>query len=701
MEVNFNSKAILIDIDVKNQYEAFEKIAKIANKLNYINDEKLLIDGFLAREHESTTGFEDGIAIPHARISAIKKAAIIFARFKAPIEWNSLDGDKTQVAVALLIPENESDKGYLDVLANLSRKLLDKSFRDFLKKEQDPQKLIDAMKEEKTEIFSNVSMNSNAIKIVAVSACATGVAHTYMARDSLINAGNELNWEVNVETQGQKGQEFKLTQKQIDEANVVILAADIVIEKDRFVGKKIYQLGTKQVMADPKGALQKALAKGQILASLDGDVNAFDVKSGSNIVKHIMSGVSYMIPFIVFAGITFAVVTGLGKLIFNEKQLDYSGSFSWKTMDYIQAISSGAGDPITLHGFGIGFMWTLNKFAGIGFTVMMPIMGAYIAYSVAGRSAIAPAFICTFMANDPTMWMTWGPFAHFGPDDQNLMKGLSIFGALLFGFSAGYLVKWINTKWKINKYIQPIMPIIIIPLFVTLFLGLVYMLLLGNIFGIAIGYLYYGINWIENSKIGMAAVGLLLGLIAGIDMGGPINKIASFSATALIYEDAGHAMGAAAAAFAIAPLGAGIATLVFKNKFEQDKPLGINAVILGFMGISEGAIPFAIKYTWAAIVPNIICSGIAGMCAGLFDVSGWVGAWGGPIIAIFGGVSSGGWDINYIGILWYLIAIAIGTACHVVLFRIFVEIRDNRGKKITKDQFKAMFKRNTTKIAKA
>lgn len=298
----------LLDIDVKNQTEAFEKIASLAQKLGCIKNSTDLVEGFKNREKESTTGFEEGIAIPHARLKSIKKPAIIFAIFNDPVDWKSIDKSAVKTAIALVIPEENSSVNYIDILSNVARKLLDQSFRDLVKTEKNVQTIIKALFEEKEQVKSNVT-NKAGLKIVGVTACANGVAHTYMARDALLEAANKLNWNVLIETQGQSGQEFALTESEIANADGVILAADITVDMDRFKGKKVYKVGTKTAMKDPVAELQRVLAKGKILAS-EGEAKADFASVGNcGIVKHIMSGVSYMIPFVVFAGIVFAIFT--------------------------------------------------------------------------------------------------------------------------------------------------------------------------------------------------------------------------------------------------------------------------------------------------------------------------------------------------------------------------------------------------------
>lgn len=503
-------------------------------------------------------------------------------------------------------------------------------------------------------------------RILAITACPTGVAHTYIAQEKLEVASTKLGHEIKIETHGSIGIKNNFSQAEIIQADLIIISViggTGQLDMERFNNKLVYYANIKDVIKNAENVIEQAFKEAKIQKAKSKKNDDLKIKENKSFVSHLMSGISFMIPFIVFAGITSALIAGITNAMGVELNKDATG--------------------------GLKFMWILNEFANIGFSVMMGFAGAYIANSIAGRAAIAPAFLLTMLGNRPDLW--WQDYFKNiivnGKPITDAMQPLNIVGALIFGLLVGYSVKWINTKWKINKYIQPIMPIIIIPVFLTLFFGIIWIFTIGPLLGIAVGYLYSGILIVERSGVGMALVGLVLGLLAGVDMGGPINKIASFGATAMIIQDHGSAMGTAAAAFAIAPLGCGLTSLIFKNKFKDDREMAINASILGFMGVSESAIPFAIKYRWAVIVPNIICSGIAGMFAGLFAVQGHVGAWGGPIIAIFAGVTTT--SGSFIGILWYFLAIAIGTALHIILFRILVEVQ-TKGT-LTKQDFKNIF----------
>lgn len=684
MKINndlLKSSHIVFDDTVKTQKSALKKIAALALSLDYITNSEELIEAFLAREQESTTGFEDGIAIPHARIKSIKKPAILILHTNNGVDWKAIDGQLTNIIIALIIPETQAGSLHLDVLSALAIKLANEEFRHKLKTATNAEELITIISDTATNNENITLLETPTKKIVGVSSCTTGVVHTYMCKELLENAGKELGYQVHIECQGQKGPEFVLSEQEIHEADVVILATDVAIEQDRFIGKKTYSCGTRPVVKNAKQTIEDALTKGQpygVANNTDGGDFILNASKGKPaILKHLLSGVSFMIPFVVFAGLIFAIVSGIAKGTYGNNfafQNSWENQIAW----LIQQQADGA---IALSVHPTTFMHVLmiiNNIAGIGFTLMIPIMGAYIAYSIAGRPGIAPAMIVTFLLVSPTTGMWWdfngalnltdtSPIdAHYA-FQGNANVSWTLFGALYGGLLSGYLVKYVNS-WKVPKWLLPIMPIIIIPVFCTAIIAIPTAFLLAAPFGYVMGALDYGLSWMGiHPSIGFL-VGLILGAMVGFDMGGPINKTAVLVATSLMVQDGGRLMGPVAAAIPIAPLGCALTSTVFGRKLftKQEQSLGWNAWLLGFMGISESAIPFAARDTWRTIVSNIVGSAIAGALAFIFGVAGHVGAWGSFIIALFGGVTNTAG--SYIGILWYIIAIVVGMVVQSIIY---------------------------------
>ncbi len=677
---------IFLSSKLKTRNDVFDFISNEAIKLNVIskNNKQKLVDAFIKRENESTTGFEDGFAIPHARIKQIKKPTIIVVRSSKGIEWDSMDGQPIKIAIALLIPENQSSMIHMDTLSKVATLLLDFEFRNNMHNLKTEEEVFKYLNEKMYQKKENVIQSGTNGLIVGVSACATGVAHTFMAKESLENAGINLGYKIKIETQGQKGVESKLTDQEISEAETIIIAADIYVDLERFDGKRLLKVNTNDAISKPKDCINESFN-----SPLHGDSqkvsktfkssetsNSFKQSNSKIFMGHLLSGVSRMIPFIVFSGIVWAIINSLG------------------------AIESLIDNPVYIIFKGI---------SEIGFLVFIAIMGAFIAESIAGRAGFAPGFISTFAAASTTFTFWWNipgiknpipQIDFFFPDALTSgisNVGLSLFAAIIMGFSAGYLVKWILT-WKTHKLITPIISIIFIPVVATSILTFPFILLLSGPLGFIMNSIVYGLS--EAAKINGVnfLIGFLLGCMIGFDMGGPINKIAGTAATALIVVDP-RLMGAVAAAIPIAPIGCGLATIWGRKKFtEKERAEGISALGLGFFGISEGAIPFAVNRPKQVLIANVIASGLAGGLSFLFFVGGYVGMWGGPITAIVGGVSApitelgklgqtipsifggSGNGMQYISILWFFLTIIAGSILHSIIFIFGINLSSKDGK---------------------
>ncbi|MDK2819844.1 MAG: fructose-specific PTS transporter subunit EIIC [Mycoplasmataceae bacterium] len=688
----FNLENILLEKEIKSRNDVFNLIADEAILLKIIlgSNRQKLIDAFINRENESTTGFEDGFAIPHARIKEILKPTIFVIRSNTPIKWESMDGNPIKVAIALLIPEDQSSTLHMDVLSKVATLLLDNEFRKNMHSLKTKEKIYNYLNLKINEEKKVINQSGTKGLIVGVSACATGVAHTFMAKDSLEKAGVEMGYKIKIETQGQKGIESKLTDTEIENAESVIIAADIYVDLDRFQGKKILKVKTNNAISEPVKCIEESLKQnidGENKSKKTLDTN-FKQTRMNVFMGHLLSGVSRMIPFIVFSGIVWAIMNSLGSI-------------------------NGVGDNEVYK--------ILKGISEIGFTVFIAIMGAFIAESITGRAGFAPAFIATFAAANTNFTFWWNLDGISNPIPQidfffpNASEtgvgnvGLSLFSAIIMGFSAGYFIKWI-LSWKTHKLITPIISIIFIPVVSTIILTFPFILLLSGPLGFIMNAIVFGLS--EAAKINGLnfLIGFLLGCMIGFDMGGPINKIAGTCATALIVVDP-RLMGSVAAAIPIAPIGCGISTIWARKKFtEKERAEGVSALGLGFFGISEGAIPFAVNRPKQVLIANVIASGIAGGLAFLFFCGGYVGMWGGPITAIVGGVSApvtelaklnqtipqifggGSNGLQYISILWFFLAIILGSIIHSLIFVFGINI-SSKEDKIKIDQKWATFRK--------
>ncbi|WP_342276794.1 fructose-specific PTS transporter subunit EIIC [Spiroplasma endosymbiont of Nebria brevicollis] len=681
------SQQVFLDDSCTTQDEVFIKLAQEAQKLGLLKKGSsidTLVKSFKAREEEGTTGFGDGVAVPHARNEDIVKAGIFIVRFKKTVEWKAMDEQPVQAIIALIVPLKSASNEHLTILSKVAQKLAKPDFQELLLKSSDIEAIIAGLaiddKDSKTDTMKPESTTSKdgKKKIVAITACPVGVAHTYIAQDKLELAAKTLGHNIKVETHGSIGIKGTLTKEDIASADLVIIAvaagaADLGLE--RFVGKPLYQLEITKVIKDPEGSMNEAFAEAKPFETKGGnsknssgdaaeDMFTTDKKG---IMKHIMAGVGYMVPFVVFGGIMIALSIGLTKAIYGPSV-----------------------DPATLEP---NFLYFMFKAGVAGFTLMIPILAGYIAYSIAGRAALVPAMTSAFIAN--TVGLVY-PIAGL---ESNVSSGF--LGALLIGPVAGYLVKWM-ISWKVPKTIAPIMPIFVIPIIATFLISFTFMYAIGAPIAWLMQQLQDGLTKLPTAA--MAAIGLLLGAMVGFDMGGPINKIAFLTASGLVASGQGDPntqifMGAVAAAIPVAPIGMGLTTMIFRKYFnEGEKTLGLTALLMGCIGISEGAIPFAVRDPKRAIISNIVGSAVAGCIAGAFFLTD-AAAHGGPIVAVLGAVGA----LHYhqgIGIALFFLAIIVGAliTCFMYGGLLIIQSRNIRVFKIMSDKINKTFKKKPTII---
>ncbi|BCB05839.1 PTS fructose transporter subunit IIABC [Bacillus sp. KH172YL63] len=445
------------------------------------------------------------------------------------------------------------------------------------------------------------------MKLLAITSCPNGIAHTYMAAENLEKAAKELGIQLKVETQGSIGVENEFTEKEIQEADGIIIAADKTVNKDRFNGKKVLVAGVQDGIRKPEQLIKKMMGgEVSVYRSTAQETKKSDKKENP-IYRHLMNGVSYMIPFIVIGGLLIAVALTMGGVKTPGGLVIPEDSF-WKSIE------------------GIG---------GASFTFMVPILAGFIAYSIADRPGLAPGVVGGYIAAN-------GSF--YGSE-----AGAGFIGGIIAGFLAGYVALYIK-KIKVPKAIQPIMPIIIIPVLASLIVGLAFVFLIGapvaQTFEVLTGWLA---SMQGTSSILLA---LILGAMISFDMGGPVNKVAFLFGSAMIAEGNYEIMGPIAAAICIPPIGMGLATFIGKKKYgTSERETGKAAFTMGLFGITEGAIPFAAQDP-LRVIPSIMVGSMTGSVIAMLGHVGDRVAHGGPIVAVLGAVDN---------VLMFFVAVIVGA----------------------------------------
>lgn len=456
------------------------------------------------------------------------------------------------------------------------------------------------------------------MKLLAITSCPNGIAHTYMAAENLQKAADRLGVQMKVETQGGIGVENELTGEEIREADAIIIAADRSVNKDRFIGKKLLSVGVQDGIRKPEELIQKALS---------GDVPVYRSASNSEagnqqekkqnpIYRHLMNGVSFMVPFIVVGGLLIAVALTLGGEK-TPKGLVIPDESFWKTIEQIGSAS---------------------------FSFMIPILAGYIAYSIADKPGLVPGMIGGYIAATGSFYGS--------------ASGAGFLGGIIAGFLAGYSALWIK-KLKVPKAIQPIMPIIIIPVFASLIVGLAFVFLIGA----PVAQIFESLTvWLAGMK-GSSSIllALILGAMISFDMGGPVNKVAFLFGSAMIGEGNYEIMGPIAVAICIPPIGLGIATFFGKRKFqESEREMGKASFTMGLFGITEGAIPFAAQDP-LRVIPGIMAGSMTGSVIAMIGNVGDRVAHGGPIVAVLGAVDH---------VLMFFIAVIAGSLTTALLVNV-------------------------------
>ncbi|PSX01040.1 PTS fructose transporter subunit IIABC [Photobacterium angustum] len=588
-----NESLINLNLKAKTKDGVFNEMAEILAAQGRVVDKKQFIADVKAREELGNTGFEEGIAIPHAKSAAVAQPAVAIGVSRTGIEYGAEDGKPSQLFFMIASPDN-GDNHHIEVLAELSSKLIEDGFVEKFLAAKTEKEALALLLEEKEQTVTQAQTKG---LIIGVTGCPVGISHTYLAAEALEKAGAELGYEIKVETNGSIGVKNSPTDEEIARAEAIVVSCDKQVDMARFAGKKLIKTGVKAPIKDAKGLIKQALVAKAYEADDTSDSSESKVaQTRSNLYRYLMNGVSHMIPFVVTGGLLIALSLAIGG----------------------QPTDSGMQIPA-------GSLWQKVLDVGVvAFTLMIPILAGYIAFAIGDRPALAPGFIGGWIANNGSFY--------------DASAGTGFIGAIVAGLLVGYFVRWVATR-NYHKMVQPLVPILIAPITGTLFIASLFIFVIGA----PIAGLMDSMNNMltEMSTGNVVLLGIVLGGMAGFDMGGPFNKVAFLFSVGMIANGHTQFMGAMACAIPVAPLGMGLATVLGRklNIFEQSEvEAGKAAGAMGLVGISEGAIPFAAQDPLSVIPANVLGSMVAAVMAFSFGITNSV-AHGGPVVALLGAMN--------------------------------------------------------------
>ena len=552
----------------QDKADAIGQMVELLAKSGSLEDKKKFKQAILERERLSTTGIGEGIAIPHGKSSAVKRAALAAMVVPQGVDFASADGAPVHLLFMIAVPE-EGAELHLEVLERLAAMLMDEDFRKRLTAAKDAAEFLHILSIEEEKRFAETAEKQEYdYDVLAVTACPTGIAHTFMAAESLENKAREMGITIKVETNGSGGAKNVLTAKEIRAAKGIIVAADKNVEMQRFYGKRVLQVPVADGIRKPEVLLGKILQGEAPVYGEGKDVEMADGREevrgrGKKVYRDLMNGVSHMLPFVIGGGILIAVASLLD---------DYS----------LNPANFGSNLPQAAFFKAIGD-------AAFGF--MLPILAGYIAMGIADRPALAPGFVGGFLAKE---------------------GGSGFLGALLAGFAAGYLILLLKKLFdKLPRSLEGIKSILLYPVFGILLMGLLIQLIINP-----------PVAWLNEALYGLLArlgtgsrvlLGVLLGGMMSVDMGGPINKAAYVFGTASLASNEFQIMAAVMAGGMVPPLALALAVFAFRDKFsEKERQSGVANLIMGACFITEGAIPFAAADPLRVLPACIIGSAVAG-----------------------------------------------------------------------------------------
>ena len=620
-----DKRSIAFDKNPANKQETLDMAVDLMCASGKINDTEAYRKQVYLREEESTTGIGEGIAIPHGKGDCVSKPGLAAMVIKNGVDFDSLDGEPVTLLFLIAAPNTE-DNVHLEVLSKLSMMLMDEQFTEALRNATSAEEflsIIDKADDERADIDEQLADTGNAesdFKILAVTACPTGIAHTYMAAEGIEKAAKAADCFVKIETRGSGGAKNVLTDQEIADADCIIVAADTQVPMDRFDGKKVIQRQVSDGISKADELIELAMSgNAPVYKSGNAQTAAASTKKNSGGIGHqlytqLMNGVSHMLPFVVGGGILIAIAFLIDGLLVDMNSLDAAARSNFGTITPAAAM--------------------FKQIGGVAFGFMLPVLAGYIAMAIGDRPALALGFVGGMMASSGTS---------------------GFLGALVAGFAAGYIILGLRKACeKLPEALEKIAPVLIYPVVGILAMGLLMLFIVEPIMGTVNTVLNNGLASMGGSS--KLILGMILGGMMAIDMGGPFNKAAYVFGTAAIAAGNYDIMASVMIGGMVPPCAIALATLLFKDKFtKEERESGPTNFIMGLAFITEGAIPFAAADPIHVLPACIIGSGLAGALSMAFGCT---------LMAPHGGI----FVVPVMGnALLYLVAVVIGTVVSAVL----------------------------------
>lgn len=629
-------RAVDLNVKASGKEDVLKQAVELMAKQGNVTDKKQYMDAVFAREEESTTGVGDGIAIPHGRCDGISKPGLIAMVIPEGVEYEALDDEPVNL-LFLIAADTKSGSAHIDILSKLSGMLMHEEFTAALKAARTPEeflKIIDDAEDEKdaSEAAPVAQASADQKKILAVTGCPTGIAHTFMAAEALEKSGKAHGCFIKVETRGSGGAKNVFTAAEIAEADCIIVAADTKVPMDRFDGKKLIEVPVSDGISKADKLIERAMAGEAPVFKGNGENASASEAGGSvghQIYKHLMNGVSHMLPFVVGGGILIALAFLIDGFLVDLNNPSQALIDQYGSVDAVKQ-NFGVLTPVA--------ELLKGKIGGVVFGYMLPILAGFIAMSIADRPGLVVGFLGGAIAANGTS---------------------GFLGALAAGFIAGYVVKLLMKIFDgLPKALDGIKPVLLYPLFGVLIMGLAMIYVIEPVVGVINTALNNGLA--SMSGVSSILLGIVLAGMMAVDMGGPFNKASYAFGIGAIAAGNYNVMAAVMIGGMVPPCAIALATLLFKNKFTpEERKSGPTNFVMGLAFITEGAIPFAAADPLHVIPACIIGSGLAGALSMAFNCT---------LMAPHGGI----FVFPVVGhALMYLVSLIAGTIVGAVLLGLF------------------------------